>query len=364
MSPQAFSLAISLIPGIGDILAKQLLSYFGSPEAVFKAPKGKLLRVPGIGEVLSNEILKKNTFKSAQRLLQDAIDFDTRLLFYNDPDYPSLLKELVDSPFYLFWKGKAAPAMHRPIAIVGTRQCTEYGKRMTEQLIADLLPYRPTIVSGLAYGIDIVAHRSALHYGLPTVAVLGSGLKRIYPSQHQKYVNDIMENGALVSEYALERDPEAAHFPARNRIVAGMCEAVIVIEAAKSGGALITAEIANSYNREVFAFPGNIGNKYSEGCNYLISQNKAAIFSNIKELAINLGWEAESNKPFVLPKDLTLLSDKEKGIYSLLKDSGEIQIDPLAWKSQLSVNELASVLLNMELKGFVKVLPGKKYSLC
>lgn len=363
MSPQEFSLAISLIPGIGDVLAKQLLAYFGSAEAVFKAPKGKLLRVPGIGEILSSEILKRNTLDVAQQLYQEASAFDTRLLFYNEPDYPNLLKELVDSPFYLFWKGKALPTMHRPIAIVGTRQCTEYGKRMTDQLIADLVPYQPTIVSGLAYGIDIVAHKSALHYGLPTVAVLGSGFKRIYPSQHQKYIHDILENGAIVSEYNLEKDPEAAHFPARNRIVAGMCEAVIVIEAAKGGGALITAEIANSYNRDVFAFPGNVGNKYSEGCNYLISQNKAAIFSNVKELAINLGWEAENHKTAVVPKDLTQLSDKEKGIYSLLKDSGEIQIDPLAWKSQLSVNELASVLLNMELKGFVKVLPGKKYSL-
>lgn len=364
MSPQASSLAISLIPGIGDILAKQLLAYFGSAEAVFKAPKGKLLRVPGIGEVLSNEILKKNTLDRAAQLCQEASDFDTRLIFYNEQEYPPLLKELVDSPFYLFWKGSASPNMHRPIAIVGTRQCTEYGKRITEQLIADLVPYQPTIVSGLAYGIDIIAHKAAVHHGLPTVAVLGSGLKRVYPSQHQKYVDDILKNGALVSEYELLEDPEAAHFPARNRIVAGMCQAVIVVEAAKEGGALITAEIANSYSRDIYAIPGNIGNKYSEGCNYLISQNKAAIFSNVKELAISLGWEAESPKATTLPKDLTQLSEKEKGIYSLLKDTGEMQIDPLAWKSQLTVNELASVLLNMELKGFVKVLPGKKYSLC
>lgn len=366
MTIKVYSIALCLIPGVGNILAKQLIAYFGSAEAVFKATKGKLMKVPGIGEVISNAILKKDTLTIAEIIYKEVEEQGATLIFYYEEEYPSLLKHIVDAPLYIYWKGKTKSNFTRSIAIVGTRQCTEYGKRMTEEIVEELIPYKPTIVSGFAYGIDIVAHKAAIKHNLPTIAVLGSGFNKIYPSQHKRYVPDLIKNGALVSEYELNADPDAPHFPARNRIVAGMTEAVIVVEAAKEGGALITAELANGYDREVYAVPGNIGNRYSEGCNQLIFQNKAAIYTHIKNIAQDLGWDVPTPSKKMKFREVGSLdlSESEHKIYHLLRDSGELQIDPLAWKSQLHINELASVLLTMELRGLVKVLPGKKYTLC
>jgi DNA processing protein len=359
-----FLVALSQVSGIGCVLAKQLIAYFGSAEAVFAAPKGKLQKVAGIGEVLSNEIIKKNTFEKAQKVLADCEKKNTRLIFYHEAEYPALLKEIPDAPIYLYWQGEQKAPFHRAIAIVGTRQCTEYGKKATEQLVEELRPYQPVIVSGFAYGIDIVAHKAAIKQGLPTLAVLGGGLDTIYPASHKRYVEEVKANGAMISEYHFDVTPEAMHFPARNRIVAGMCEAVVVVEAAESGGALITAELANDYNREVFAVPGNLGNKFSEGCNKLIAQNKAAIFYGVDDLVQRLGWDSATASKKKLPKELpTDLTESEQKICHLLKDSNAMHIDPLAWKSQLHVNELASVLLSLEIKGLVSALPGKKYKL-
>ena len=364
MNEKIFVMALHFTPGLGPVLVKQLMAYFGSAEAVFKAPRGKLKKVPGIGEVLSAQLLKKETLEIAEKKWAEAAKQNTQLLFFFDDTYPSLLKEIPDAPVFIYWKGQAIPSFQRSLSIVGTRQCTEYGRKATEELVEGLSPYRPVIISGFAYGIDIVAHKAALKNNLPTIAVLGGGLHKVYPASHQRFVPEILQSGAMVTEYDFETSPEAAYFPARNRIVAGMSEAVIVMEAAKTGGALITAELANSYNREVFALPGNVGNKYSEGCNTLIAENKASIYLNPQELATSLGWELgvpeRKKRLFEEPLDL---SENEKKVYLLLKDTKEMQIDTLAWKSQLNVNELASVLLGLELKGTVKGLPGKKYTL-
>ena len=365
MGEPIFLMALSLVPGLGPVSIKQLIAYFGTAEAVFKAPKGKLKKVPGIGETLSNEIWKKETLALAEKKWAEAANGHFRLLFYYEEEYPTLLKEIPDAPIFLYWKGNASPQYIRSLAIVGTRQSTDYGNRITEEIVADLLPYQPTVISGFAYGIDIVAHKAALKHRLPTLAVLGGGLHKIYPAQHQRYVQDLLQNGALVTEYDPDTTPEAAYFPARNRIVAGMSQAVLVVEAAKEGGALITAELANGYHREVFAVPGNLGNKYSEGCNRLIAENKASIYTGPEDLAQYLGWAQDGKSPAkrVLPEPLNLSGDEQK-VYRVLKDGNETQVDQLAWKSQLTLNELASVLLTMELKGLVKAMPGKKYTLC
>lgn len=360
-----YTVALGLVPGVGSLLARQLLAHFGSAKAIFDAPKGKLQRVPGIGEILASQIVKKETVAKAEELIASVHKLEAcRLVTITDPDYPKLLREIPDAPVFLYWQGNTAPNFDRAVAIVGTRQATEYGKEVTETIVSQLSVYKPLIVSGFAYGIDIVAHKAALRCGLETVAVLGSGLGNIYPSQHKKYVRDLCLQGALVTEYQHSAKPDARHFPARNRIVAGMVSAVIVVEAAEKGGALITAELANSYHREVFAVPGSLGNKFSEGCNKLIRNNLASIFTSVEDLVENLGWEREGaviSKNTLL--DTSLMSNDQVQVCTLLNEHGEMHIDTLSWKSQLSMNQLAGILLEMELNGWVKPLPGKKFKI-
>ncbi|MBC7391344.1 MAG: DNA-protecting protein DprA, partial [Opitutaceae bacterium] len=280
----------------------------------------------------------------------------------NDPDYPERLKHIPDAPLFVYWQGKISGDYERSVAIVGTRQATEYGKLATEKIINELADYKPVIVSGFAYGIDIIAHKAALSEGLKTIGVLGGGLGKVYPALHKKYVEPILDNGALVSEYAYNVDPEQKHFPARNRIVAGMVDAVIVVEAAIGGGALITAELANSYNTDVFAVPGNLSSKYSEGCNELIRKNVAGIYTGVKGFAEMLNWNTDCFN-FVKPPEIKIndLPTEQAQIYQLLKEQGDLHIDVLSWKSQVNMNTLAAMLLNMEISGWVKPLPGKKF---
>lgn len=357
-----YLVALSLVPGVGSMIARALVVYFGSAKAVFEASKGKLMKVPGIGETISNEILKKETLRKADVLVEEASRLGIQIIAIHDPQFPAKLKEIPDAPLFLYWHGELNPTFGKAIAVVGTRQATEYGRSVTEKLIADLAVYQPVIVSGFAYGIDIVAHKAALANGLATVAVLGGGLGKVYPAQHKKYMPEVMRNGAMVSEYAFNTEPSPMHFPARNRIVAGMVDAVIVVEAAESGGALITAELASSYDRDVFAVPGNLGSKYSEGCNKLIANNSAQIFTNVDELVETLNWNKEGKVPSTKSKvDLTILTSTQLNLYKLLSEKGETHIDTLSWQAQMNMNQLASQLLDMEIKGFVKPLPGKKF---
>ncbi len=359
-----YLIALSMVPGIGSLTARQLIAHFGSAKAVFSAPKGKLMRVQGIGEVTSSEILKSETLAKAEQVLVDAEKRGIKILSINDLEFPIKLKEIPDAPLFIYWQGEISPVFQRSVAIVGTRQATEYGKTVTENIISELIAYKPVIVSGFAYGIDIVAHKAALAQGLPTIAVLGGGLGKVYPAQHKKYVEQVMATGAMVSEYSYNTEPSPMHFPARNRIVAGMVDAVIVVEAAESGGALITAEIANSYDRDVFAVPGNIGNKYSEGCNKLIASNVAAIFSSVKEMAKVLNWDLDGNAPSAKPKiDLSSLNQIQLNLYNSLAEKGGLDIDTLSWQLQMNMNQLAAMLLDMEIQGFVKPMPGKKFKI-
>jgi DNA processing protein len=250
------------------------------------------------------------------------------------------------------------------IGIVGTRKATDYGKEAVEKILSELIPHNTLIVSGLAYGIDICAHKTALNNNQPTIGVMASGMDIIYPAVHKEIANRMIDNGGLITEYPFGSKPDAPHFPARNRIIAGLCDAVIVAEAADSGGALITAEIANSYNREVFAVPGNLGNKYSEGCNKLIRSHKAHILLNVKDLEYNLNWSTDENvKPKPAPMDLSSFDEEEQEVLTLMKEKEGILIDDLSWKSQIPVSKLASILLNLEFQGVIKSLPGKKFKL-
>lgn len=357
-------LALHFIPGIGDYLVRQLVSYSGSASSVFKVPKGKLLKIPGIGPKTIESIQNGKPFEKAEKEIRKAEKEDVRILFFTDMDYPTRLKQVPDAPSLLYLKGKMNLENDKIVGIVGTRQATSYGKERVDELVSSLLPHHALIVSGLAYGIDIHAHKAALTIGLPTVGIMGSGMDIIYPPSHKEIAKKMLSHGGLVTENPFGTKPDAHNFPQRNRIIAGLCDALVVVEAAAKGGALITAEIANSYNRDVFAFPGSVGVTYSEGCNNLIKTNRAHLLTTVKDLEYIMNWSPDQTtkkKKAMLSMD-DLNEDEKLVVNELLKKNPDT-IDELSWKSNLSVSKLASVLLNLEFKGLVKSLPGKQYKL-
>lgn len=358
-------LALHFIPGVGDYLVRQVVSYCGSAEMVFKTPKGKLLKIPGIGSVTADAILNGKPFQKAEKEIAKAEKESVELLFFTDKKYPSRLKNIPDAPSILYAKGIIDFENPKAVGIVGTRQATAYGKERVESIVAELVPHGALIVSGLAYGIDIHAHKHALKQNLPTVGVMGSGIDVIYPASHKDTALKMLEYGGLVTENPFGTKPDAHNFPARNRIIAGLCDALIVVEAAPKGGALITAEIANSYNRDVFAFPGSVGETYSSGCNNLIKTNKANLLTGVKDLEYIMNWEPATSPKKVKPSfSLSEFDEFEQIVLKILiEKKAAALIDELSWKSNLAISQLASVLLGLEFKGIVKSLPGKQYVL-
>ncbi|MBX2962799.1 MAG: DNA-processing protein DprA [Cyclobacteriaceae bacterium] len=359
-------IALHFIPGLGDYTIRQLVSYCGSAEKVFKTPKGKLLKIPGIGPVTAESIITGKPYKKAEKELQLAEKHSVEITFYTDKKYPSRLKHIPDAPSMLYVKGNFDFENGKTVGIVGTRKATSYGKEQVENLVKGLVPHGALIISGLAYGIDIQAHKQALKNNLPTVGVMGSGMDIIYPAAHKETAIQILEHGGLVTENPFGTQPDAHNFPARNRIIAGLSDALVVVEAAEKGGALITAEIANGYNKDVFAFPGNVKETFSAGCNNLIKANKAHLITAVKDLEYIMNWQ--SAKPVTDKKKVTSLSldgysDEEKLVLSFLLDKSPMAIDELSWKTNLPISQLASVLLSLEFSGLIKSLPGKLYAL-
>ncbi len=357
-----YHVALELVSGIGHRGIRQLIGYCGSAQQVFETPKSKLLKIPGFGEKLATTIKSTNSIKEAERVIEDAQHIGAEILHYGSPGYPQLLKQIPDAPNLLFKKGQGDLSPTRSIAIVGTRKATTYGRQVTEQIIESISKLNVTVISGLAFGIDIHAHKECLKNNVPTLAILAGGLDRIYPSEHRKYTEKMLENGAILTESFPGTKPDRHLFPLRNRIIAGMADATIVVEAGEKGGALITAHLADSYHRTVFAVPGNIRNTYSIGCNHLISQQKALIYSKVDDLIYHLGWDLDphDNTENVLPD----LSDDEIKIYDLLNKQGSaLEIDLIAIQSGISINKVASILLSLEFKNLVKSMPGKKFGL-
>jgi DNA processing protein len=356
-------IALHLTPGIGDFLLKQLVSYCGSAHDVFQTSKGKLLKIPGIGEVSSNAIRNGDTFREAEKELTKAEKEDTEILLYTDKKFPHRLKAIEDAPALLYYKGNQNLNTPKTVGIVGTRQATEYGKEIVDKICKDLVPHHALIVSGLAYGIDIQAHKYALQYGLPTLGIMGSGMDIIYPAVHKDTAKKMINQGGLITENKFGTKPDAHNFPARNRIIAGLCDALIVVEAAEKGGALITADIANTYNKDVFAVPGNLGQTYSDGCNKLIKINKANLFTSVKDLEYIMNWSAPVDGMQTSLR-LTLFEPEEQRVLAILKErNAPVMIDELSFKSELPPSQLASLLLTLEFKNAVKSLPGKMYTL-
>jgi DNA processing protein len=364
-----YNIALKQIPGIGDGIAKNLIAYCGSASAVFKAKRNDLLKVPQVGEHVAQIILntRDNTeiYKRAEQEIKFIEEENITPLFFTDATYPNKLKHCNDAPTLLFYKGNADLNKEKIIAVIGTRNATDYGRQLTEKLIADLSAENILVVSGLAYGIDVYAHKAALANKLDTVGVLGHGLDILYPSLHANVANKMIHQGGLLTEFISQTNPGKENFPKRNRIVAGMCDAVIVVESKRTGGALITAEIAHTYNRDVFAFPGNAETEFSAGCNMLIKRNKASLIENAADLLYAMGWEQTENKKakstqFALPINL---SEDENQIINLIKDSQPIHVDEICNKLQLTPGKASGLLLQLEFGNLIKSLPGKLYTL-
>lgn len=355
-------LALHFIPGLGDYLIRQLVSYCGSAERVFQTPKGKLLKIPGVGQKTAGLIESHAAFERAEKEIIRCEQRNVSLVFFSDKNYPHRLRSVEDAPTLLYVKGNVNLDHPRTVGIVGTRRATNYGRQCIEELVEGLVAYDTMIVSGLAYGIDILAHKNALDCNLPTVAILGSGVDVIYPSPHAEVARRMEANGGIISEQPLGTKPDAHNFPARNRIIAALSDALVVVEAGETGGALITAEIANSYNKDVFAFPGNIGQSYSYGCNQLIKTNKANLITSSADLEYMMNWNSDA--PSQAKPGLNLdgyPEDERKVMSTLFENGGTLVIDELSWKSNFPVGQLASILLNLEFRGAVQALPGKLY---
>jgi DNA processing protein len=358
-----YKIALTLIPGIGDMHGKKLVAYCGGVEAVFREKKKNLMKIPGIGEVIANAVHKKEIFSRAEKEVEFIRQYQITPLFYLEPGYPDRLKHCEDGPMMLYFKGKADLNRKRILSVVGTRVPSDYGKAMCGQIIREFSELGVLIVSGLAYGVDTSAHRSSLAAGLPTVGVLAHGLDQIYPFVNRPLAEKMIENGGLLTEFmshtALNRD----YFPRRNRIIAGIADATLVIESALKGGALITADIANSYNRDVFALPGRATDIRSAGCNQLIKTNKAALIHSAADICYLMSWDQSQQNIHVQQKLFTELNEQEKKIFEILEGCKEAGIDEIYLNSGMTASKVAAILLKLEFEGLIRSLPGKRYKM-
>jgi len=366
MTPEQlkYYIALSFIPGVGDIIAKNLIAYIGSAEGIFKEKKQNLIRIPKVGEFLAESIANADTLKRAENELLFIEKHNIKAFVFNEENYPTRLKQCEDAPVVLFVKGNCNINAPKSIAIIGTRNATAYGKDLCKQLISDLKSHNALIVSGLAYGIDICAHKLALENGLKTIGVLGHALDTIYPADHRTMAKEISEHGALITEHCSKSPIDKSNFVKRNRIIAGLTDATIVVESGEKGGALITTEYANAYNRDVMAFPGKVSDKYSVGCNNLIRKNKAALITSIKDIEYLLNWEIKGSKKKEIQKSLFVeLTEDENHVLKIVSSEQDVNIDIICSRSKLPMNKISAILLSLEFNGLIKTYPGKRFSL-
>ncbi|MDB5191926.1 MAG: dprA [Segetibacter sp.] len=364
MSPDLiYQIALTTIPNIGPVQAKILVNAFGNAEGVFKAKKDTLEVIDGIGEVKANSIKQYNNFASIEDELKFVETHKIQPIFITDPSYPQRLLKCYDSPTLLYYRGTANLNATKIISIIGTRNNTEYGKQVTEQLVTELKPHDVLIISGLAYGIDSIAHKSAVQNNITNIGVLAHGLDKIYPAQHTSLAKQLLLNGGLLTEFRKGTLPDRHNFPKRNRIVAGMADCTIVVETANRGGSMITAELARGYNRDVFAFPGRINDSKSAGCNYLIKTNKAVMLTDTTQLVQALGWQQKKIAKQPQRQLFIDLSPEETVLMQLLQERETVHIDEIFLKSGLTSSTVAAAMLNLEFQNIVTSLPGKMYKL-
>jgi DNA processing protein len=357
-----YKIALNMITGVGGITAKKLMSVFGSPQAVFEASDSQFLKATN--NAVAKNFNKSAVLKQAEQELKFVETKQINVLFYTDKDYPDKLKHCDDSPVTLFTKGSASLNNAKTISIVGTRRASHYGLSLCRKFVAELADkgYRPLIVSGLAFGIDVCAHTAALECGLETAAIMGTALNRIYPAAHSNIAAQIEKQGAIVTEYCTSSPVASANFVSRNRIVAGIADVTIIVESSNKGGALVTASIANSYNREVMAFPGRVGDELSQGCNRLIKQNRAALLESVDDLEYLMNWSAQQ-KPVQKEIDFAGLTQPEQELLAYLHDKEAVNIDIISRETDIPMPALSALLLNLEFSGLIVTSPGNSYSI-
>lgn len=356
-----YLLALQRVEGVGDVMAKKLITHCGSADAVFSTKSAQLAAIDGVGSILLKNIKDKSVFDKATAEMQFINHNNIKVAYFQDVDYPERLKQCIDGPLLLFSSGAIDLKNRKIISIVGTRQITSYGIDFCRKFMEDLAPLDPVIVSGFAYGVDIVAHQLAIELNLQTIGVVAHGLNQIYPKTHKKYVAKVEENGGFMTEFWSSSNPDKENFVRRNRIVAGMSEATIVIESADRGGSLITANMANDYNRDVFAVPGRVTDKYSQGCNNLIKTQKANVLTSAADLVYILNWEVQKQVKPVQKQLFVTLDDDEQLVYDYLLRTGKEVMDIIALHCDFPIYRISGLLLNMELKGLVRPLPGKLF---
>ena len=366
MTELQYQIALTLLPGIGDISGKKFVQYCGSAEAIFKETRKSLEKISGLREASIDAICNpKEYLNRAEEEIGYIEKNGIQPLFFLDSAYPQRLLQCEDGPMMLYYKGKADLNANRVVAIVGTRNITDYGKENCDQLVKELVADNVLIVSGLAYGVDTCAHTASVKNGIPTVGVMGCGMQQIYPDPNKKLASDMVEQGGgILTEYMSGTQPERENFPRRNRIIAGMADAVIVIESALKGGSLITADIANSYDRDVFAYPGRVMDLYSQGCNYLIRTNRAHLMESVLNLRYIMHWEPKEKKVEKQTYMFREFSPEEKLIMDCFGSDDVVHLDDIIVKTELPTTKIAALLLNLEFDGKLMSLPGKRYQKC
>lgn len=360
-----YQLALTLVPNIGDVHARILVNQLGSASAIFREKQAHLEKIEGIGSVRARSIRQFNDFRVAEAELSFIDAYRIKTFFLSDKDYPRRLLNCYDAPTLLFYKGTADLNASKVIAVVGTRSNTEYGRQCTEKLVKELAALDIVVVSGLAFGIDAIAHKAAIKYGAPTVGVVGHGLDTVYPHEHTGLAKDMVkQGGGMLTEFFSGTKPDKHHFPLRNRIVAGISDATVVVETNIKGGSMITAKLADAYNRDVFAVPGRSIDKASSGCNHLIKHNKAMLLTETDELLDVLGWKERKKELAKRQKELFIeLTAEEKQVVQLLQEKESMHIDEINLRSGLSSSAAAAAILNLELQNMILSLPGKMYRL-
>ena len=356
-----YRLSLTMIPQVGPVTAKKLIETFGSAEEVFNAQKKDLQPILGEQERIINAILGKETFKEAENEIRFIQEKNIQVLYYKDENFPERVRVQPAAPALLFYKGNVDLNHHRTIGIVGTRKTTSYGQDLCNNIVQEMRKYDVQIISGLANGVDSVAHRSSVDNGIPTIGVLGHGLQMLYPYNNDKLAAEMIENGGLLTEYTSTKGPDREHFPARNKIVAAMCDALLVVESPSRGGSLITARFANDFFKKVFAIPGRTNDAMSEGCNILIKNKLADLIENGEDIAQAMKWKAQSNIANIQTQLFIELDDQEKEIISVIKKLDTPSLDRICYETKIMNSEMASLLLNLEFKGVIKSLPGKRY---
>lgn len=356
-----YNLALQHVTNLGDTTAKKLLGKFKSAENIFKEKKANLLKIDGIGKIRIQELYDSKHLKAAEAELKFIDQNNIQTHYFQDENYPEKLKHCLDGPILIFSKGKIDLQKKKIISVVGTRQITPQGISFCKSFIEDIAALDPVIISGFAYGVDITAHKAAVKNGLQTVGCLAHGLNQIYPKSHKKYMKEIEENGGFFTDFWSTDKFERNNFLKRNRIIAGLSEATIVIESAEKGGALVTADIANSYDREVFAVPGRPSDKYSTGCNNLIKAQSAHVLTSAADLAYILNWDVETERKPIQKQLFIELELEEQKLYEFLQTQGKSELDTLALNCNFPTFKAATLLLNMELKGAIRPLPGKLF---